>query len=248
MTRPLIAIVGTTCTHTAYDMPMAALGQRYLDALHAANALPLILPADTPPQAVPTLLARVDGVLFSGGGDLAPETYGGQSHPQVYGVNPARDALELTLVREVLRQGKPFLGICRGIQVINVALGGTLYEDLADQMPNALPHRRDPRTERTLLAHEVTIAPKSRLAAILGVSRLEVNSLHHQGIRDLAPDLRAVAHAPDGLVEGIEVPEHPFGLAVQWHPEWLYDSDERMAALFRAFVAACTPTEERPTP
>ncbi len=239
MRAPFIAVTGTTCTQPTYQTQMTALGQRYLDALTAAGALAFVLPPSTPADQVPALVERVDGVLFSGGGDLDPATYGGQPHPQVYEVNPARDALELTLAREVVRQRKPFLGICRGIQVLNVALGGTLYEDLADQKPHALVHRRDPRSERTLLAHQVALAPESRLAAILGTTHLPVNSLHHQGIRRLAPGLQAVAHAPDGLIEAVEVPHHPFGLAVQWHPEWLYDTDQRMAALFQAFVAAC---------
>ncbi len=239
MSQPLIAITGTTCTHPRYAMPMAAVAQRYLEALQAAGAAVLIVPPTFSPMQTPYLLERVDGVLLSGGGDLAPAHHGGQPHPKVYGVLPERDALELALARLAVERRVPLLGICRGIQVLNVALGGTLYEDLEDQMPNALPHRRDPRTERTLLAHEVTVAAESRLAAILGDTHLPVNSLHHQGIRDLAPGLRATAHAPDGLVEGVEVPEHPFALAVQWHPEWLYDTDTRMAALFRAFVVAC---------
>lgn len=238
MTKPCILVTGSTCIHATYGMPMSALGQRYLDALRSAGAEPLILPPDTPPEDAASLLARADGVLLSGGGDLDPARYGGRPHPKVYDVHPQRDALELTLARLAVERSMPLLGICRGIQVLNVALGGTLYEDLATQKPHALPHRRDPRNERTLLAHEVTVEPESRLAAILGVTRLPVNSLHHQGIRDLAPGLRATAHAPDGLVEGVEVPGHPFALAVQWHPEWLYDADPRMAALFRAFVTA----------
>ena len=245
MTTPLIAIVGTTCTNRS-GLEMAALGQRYLDALVEAGGLPLILPASTPPEAADTLLTRVDGVVLSGGGDIDPAYYGGSPHPKVYGVNPQRDALEVALARAAVAQGKPLLGICRGIQLLNVALGGTLYEDLGDQSPYTLPHRRDPKTERTLLAHEVTVTPDSRLADILGTARLPVNSLHHQGIRDLAPGLRAVAHATDGLIEGVEVPGHPFALAVQWHPEWLYDRDPRMAALFRAFVAACAHSTAAP--
>ena len=239
MAHPLIALTGTTCVHPKYEMEMAALGQRYLDAILHAGGTPLILPPTLPPEEAPALLRRVDGVLLTGGGDIAPERYGGQPHPKVYGVLPQRDALELALAREALAQGKPLFGICRGIQVLNVALGGTLYEDLAEQSPHSLPHRRDPRTERTLLAHEVEVAPNSRLAAIVGASRLAVNSLHHQGIRNLAPGLQATAHAPDGLVEAVEAPHHPFALAVQWHPEWLYDTEPRMAALFHAFVAAC---------
>jgi putative glutamine amidotransferase len=141
------------------------------------------------------------------------------------------------LVQEALTQGKPFLGICRGLQVINVALGGSLYEDLLDQHPNALKHNRFPEEARDFLAHSVKIDEDSRLSNILSAEGAEVNSLHHQGIRQLAPQLRATAHAPDGVIEAVEAPAHPFGLAVQWHPEWL-QAHLAMRALFEKFVMA----------
>ncbi len=242
---PLIGLSGTACAHPTYHMPMAALGERYIQAIRAAGGMPVIIPPDTPPEAVPALMSRLDGLLLTGGGDIAPEHYGGHPHPTVYGIRPARDALEIALVTHAVRRRVPLLGICRGIQVLNVALGGTLYEDLAAQFPRALPHRRDAITERQLLTHTVHLKADSRLARLVGATDLSVNSLHHQGIRTLAADLRAVGHAPDGLVEAVELPQHPFAIAVQWHPEWLYDEDPSQAALFAGLVAAARQVLEK---
>ncbi len=236
--RPRIGLTATFCTHPTYEMRMAALGQRYISAIRAAGGLPFLIPGDTPPEEAPALLAALDGLLLTGGGDIAPQRYGGEPHPAVYGLRPSRDALEIALVREAITRGKPFLGICRGVQVLNVALGGTLYEDLPSQYPHALRHRSDDKTEREMLAHGVRLAAGSRLARLFGTEHLEVNSLHHQGVRDVASGLQATAWADDGLVEALEVPGHPFGLAVQWHPEWLYQKYPQHAAIFRALVEA----------
>ncbi len=236
--RPRIGLTATFCTHPTYDMRMAALGQRYISAVRAAGGLPVLIPSDTPPEEAPALVNAFDGLLLTGGGDIAPERYGGHHHPAVYGLRPSRDALEIALVQEAIARRKPFFGICRGIQVLNVALGGTLYEDLATQYPHALRHRSDAKTEREMLAHGVRLAAGSRLARLFGTERLEVNSLHHQGVRDVAPGLEATGWADDGLVEVLEVPHHPFGLAVQWHPEWLYQKYPQHAVVFRALVEA----------
>ena len=236
--KPIIALTSSFCTHATYEMRMAAVGRRYIDAIYASGGLPLVLPSDAPPEEAAYLLERVDGLLLTGGGDIDPARYGGQPHAQVYGVKPARDALEIALVEAAVARGVPFLGICRGIQVLNVALGGTLYEDLASQYPNALRHRTDPVRERTLLVHGIKAEKESRLVRLLGETEFEVNSLHHQGIRDVAPGLKVTAHAPDGLVEAVELPDHPFGLAVQWHPEWLYQEHPLHQALFCGLVGA----------
>ncbi len=236
--RPLIGLTATFCTHATYDMPMAALGQRYVEAIYDAGGLPLLIPADTPPEMAEALLARVDGLLLTGGGDIDPARYGGQPHDAVYDIRPARDALEIALVETAVAAGVPFLGICRGLQVVNVALGGTLYEDLPTQYRRPLKHRRDPIKERTLMAHAIKTAENSRLRRLLGEEEFEVNSLHHQGIRTVAESLTPTAWAPDGLVEAVELPEHPFGLAVQWHPEWLYRQHPLQQALFCGLVGA----------
>ena len=148
----------------------------------------------------------------------------------------ARDAIELPLLRAAVDGDKPLLGICRGFQVMNVALGGTLYTHILDQLPNALQHDWHDQPRATL-AHPVRVEEGTRLAEILGAPMLQVNSLHHQGTKDLAPNLKATAFAPDGLIEGIELPNRKFALAVQWHPEWMM-SHEEMRNLFKAFIEA----------
>ncbi len=152
-------------------------------------------------------------------------------------IDHARDKIETHLVQSVVESGKPFLGICRGIQVINVAMGGSLYEHLPDQLSVEVNHDNH-HLPRNFLAHYVSIEPDSQLSQIFASNQAQVNSLHHQGIRKLAQELIPTAYAPDGLIETIEIPEHPFGLAVQWHPEDLQEY-ETMRKLFQVFVRSC---------
>ncbi|MCS7009841.1 MAG: gamma-glutamyl-gamma-aminobutyrate hydrolase family protein [Anaerolineales bacterium] len=228
---------------TTYDQmnkagfPIAALMHRYIEAIQWAGGLPVLLPSTLGKDEIDLLLSRLDGVLFTGGGDILPERYGGMEHPTVDGVDSRRDEFEFLLARALFRKEKPFLGICRGLQLINVAAGGTLYTHLPEQRPSEIRHNRDSATERTVLAHAVTLSSESRLAVISGEMHFQVNSLHHQGIDRLAPEWQAVGYASDGLIEAIELPGHPFGLAVQWHPEWLTDFDHARN-LFAAFVQA----------
>jgi putative glutamine amidotransferase len=218
-----------------YGFPISALMRSYTDAVTEAGGLPILIPTGLSQEACHGLLNRLDGILLSGGGDISVEHFNGESHPLVEGVDPERDVTELALLREAVKSRKPFLGICRGFQMVNVALGGTLFTHIQDQFPNAIKHDYDSGTQREFLAHPVEVEKESLMAGFLGDIHLEVNSLHHQGVKDLAPGLRPTAYAPDGLVEGAELPGHPFGLAVQWHPEWLRDQPATRR-LFRAFV------------
>jgi len=179
----------------------------------------------------------LDGILFTGGYDIDPRQYGNQPHPRVEGVDEDRDRMEVYLVREVIRSPKPFLGICRGLQVINVAMGGSLYEHLPDQFHGGITHDNHHRV-RGFLAHSVSVKPNTRLSQIISSNQVLVNSLHHQGICRIAPELHPTAHAPDGLIEAFEIPGHPFGLAVQWHPEELQEF-EVMRILFQTFIHSC---------
>ena len=190
-----------------------------------------------PLDAVDELLERLDGVLFTGGGDVGADFFQEKDHALIRGVERDRDELELRLLERVVESRKPFMGICRGQQVINVALGGTLYADITEQVPGAEKHDYFPDWERDYLAHTVTVEADSRLVTILGSNSSQVNSLHHQAIDQLAPDLAATAHAPDGIIEAIELPDYSFGLAVQWHPEWL-TAYPPMRDLFAAFAEA----------
>jgi putative glutamine amidotransferase len=216
------------------DFPIAALMHKYIFAIAEAGGAALLIPAGLKPEFLRSLFDRLDGILFTGGGDVEIGHYHGQPHPAVDSVDPLRDASELELVRLAVELGKPFLGICRGIQVVNVALGGTLYTHIPDQHPGAIKHNYDSGLEREYLAHSVAIEKDSRMAGIFGRLEFRVNSLHHQGILRLAPRLAAAGYAPDGLIEAVELSGHPFGLAVQWHPEWLtgYDHARRLLAAF----------------
>ena len=234
---PLIGITVDTAVNE--ERQHYRLGHTYSKAVELAGGLPVLIPGDFPLQHLEELRQRLDGLLLSGGADLDPSRFKGQPHPHIYGINPERDQLEISLVQLAACSGWPFLGICRGIQVINVALGGTLYTDLADQLNNSLKHDYYPNYPRDFLAHSLTLTDHSLLAKILATEELKVNSLHHQGIERLASSLNATAWAPDGLIEAVELPGHPFGIGVQWHPEELL-SIPAMQALFSALVDAAS--------
>ncbi len=233
MTPPFI---GITTTHYPQPVPLPGSGvsEAYIRAVHNAGGLPLLIPSGLAVDELETLLTRIDGILFTGGGDIDPEYFNGMPHDRVYNIIRERDETEFALVHLAVEARLPFLGICRGIQVVNVALGGTLYTHIADQLPGALKHDF---TRRKYLAHPVRVEASSNLAAILGAAGIQANSLHHQGLEKVAEGLVSVGWAPDGMVEAVERPGHPFGLAVQWHPEWLQEKKE-MRNLFTAFIAA----------
>lgn len=232
--RPLIGLT-TYTSKNEYSNPVVALATHYIRAVLEAGGMPVLIPNLLAEAEWREFYARLDGIVFTGGGDIETRIFDGLDHPKVDGVDPERDSLELPLLRAAAEGGKPFLGICRGLQVVNVALGGTLFTDIADQLPGAARHDWHEGYPRTYLAHLVRVEESSRLAQIFDEAMPGVNSLHHQGIQDLAPGLKAAAYAPDGLVEAVELTGHPFGLAVQWHPEWLVEH-ESARRLFQAFI------------
>jgi putative glutamine amidotransferase len=233
--KPVIGIT-TFQSVNANGHPTILMMQSYVKAVIEAGGVPVLIPSLIVENGWDVLYSRLDGILFSGGGDIGLAYSPGEPHPRIDDVDPVRDSIEWKMVHAAASDGKPFLGICRGCQVMNVALGGTLYTHLPDQLPNALDHSY-PSNMRTVLVHELKIEEGTRVAEIFGEPIIKVNSLHHQGLKDIAPSLRVAGHAPDGLVEAIELPDHPFGLAVQWHPEWLVDL-EGTKNLFRRFVEA----------
>jgi len=238
--RPLIGC-GTYRKTADQDSPIEVFGlmPSYVKAILAAGGLPVLIPLALSSEDLQALLPRLDGVLLPGGGDIEPSYYGGNDDdPLVRDVDKVRDAFEVTLIRNTVQNKKPMLAICRGLQVFNVALGGSLWEDISNQMPGAMRHDYFGNGMRDHLAHEVTVSRGSLLHDILGADALRVNSLHHQGIRVLAPDLRASAFSADNLVEAVEVEGHPFAVGVQWHPEHLLQAEPRMTLLFKRFVTA----------
>jgi putative glutamine amidotransferase len=193
----------------AFSMPSA-----YVDAVRAAGGLPFLLPPGE--EAPAELLEHVDGLVFSGGGDLHPGRFAAEQHPTVYGVSEERDAFELALMQAALERRTPTLAICRGLQVLNVVLGGDLHLHLPEVTGNEVPHRR---SGASAVLHPVQLAEDSDLAVLYGRHALEVQSWHHQAVDRLGRGLRAVGWAADGTVEAVELPGESWLLAVQWHPE-----------------------------
>ncbi len=234
---PLIGITGGLSVNKMGSQ-VCDVGQAYIFAIQKAGGIPVMIPTGLGEEALAALLPRLDGIMLTGGGDLDPIHYGGEMHPRVYGICPQRDTLETSLLRNALDEHKPILAICRGIQVLNVTLGGSLYEHIEDCVTHALKHDYYPDYPRDKLTHTVSITCGSKLDEIIALDEIRVNSLHHQGIFRVAKGLKATGFAPDGLVEAVEVNNTSFGLGVQWHPECLPD-DPCSQALFKAFVEAC---------
>lgn len=236
MAAPLIGVTANYQTDGA-KFGTVSVGESYIQAVIQAGGLPVVIPVGLSDEQINALFARLDGLLLTGGADVDPQRFGGQPHPRVYGIDARRDNLEVQLAQMAAQQDKPFLGICRGVQVINVALGGSLFTDIGDQLPEALRHDWYPDIPRDYLAHTVQVQPESRLARILEETEVPVNSLHHQGIQRAAESLRPTAYAPDGLLEAVELPDHRFGLGVQWHPEWIQEQAAQRR-LFKALIEA----------
>jgi putative glutamine amidotransferase len=241
--RPVIGVTTQTLDAIPDQLPQCwVMSQRYVRVLVRAGAVPWIIPLvheDT--ETLRAIYEQLDGVFLPGGVDVDPQTYREERHPFCGRTDPARDWTELMLTQWAMDDRKPILAVCRGMQVMNVAAGGSLFQDLSAQHPQAIKHDYFPtqdRYSRDMRAHDVQVAGGSRLAAAMGVTRAVVNSMHHQGIKQLAPGLVANALAPDGLIEGVEgVGEH-FMIGVQWHPEDLADSDPAMRSLFDAYISA----------
>ena len=214
-------------------------------AIVRAGGLPVLIPTGLDEAALRELYERLDGILLPGGPDVDPAVFGEAAHPSVK-IDHARDAIELPIVRWAVADDLPLFGICRGHQVINVALGGDLIQDIPSQLDELVqPHDTPDDQPRSQPTHGVSISPESRLAAIMGGTSAAVNSLHHQAVRKAAPGMVVTAYSPDGLVEATELPGKQFALSVQWHPEDLYENDESMMRLFEAFVEAARERMQR---
>ena len=225
-----------------------AVPDSYLRALLKVEAIPLIIPVIPHPRVLKQLFLMIDGLLLVGGPDLDPVHYRQSPLPGLRKVTPARDAVELEVIRWALDADLPILAICRGIQVLNVAAGGTLWQDIASQIPKAAKHDYHPNYPEDYRAHTIRAVANSRIADVVGEDEVAVNSLHHQAIERVGQGLRATAFAPDGIIEAVEGTDTRWVVGVQWHPEWLVESDERMRRLFEAFCRVCSDRRQASMP
>lgn len=244
MGKPIIGLSASRINQTESTIEVG-VPENYVRAIRLAGGIPVVIPLGLDETDLRLLLNRAEAVLFTGGGDIHPQKYHSGSEELVKSVDPDRDDLELSLMKEAVYRKMPVLGICRGLQLINVAMGGTLYEDLHEQFSQEIQHQSPPEKGRNFRAHPVTLQPGSKLNRITGKTLLKVNSLHHQGIRQMAGGLSATAEAPDGLIEGIELIDYPFGVAVQWHPENMLE-EAPMRGLFETFVDAANRYRSKP--
>lgn len=244
-TRPVIGLT-TQTLHSIDGIPPAlpaswVMNQRYFFAATMVGAVPWMIPLlDDDLLTLREIYERLDGILIPGGVDINPLEYGEEVRPECGNLDPARDRVELQLTRWAMEDGKPVLGLCRGLQIINVANGGTLWQDLASQNGAFRKHDYFPTAgfERDYVAHDVHVAPHTRLERILESSRVPVNSMHHQGIKTLGDNLIVSATAPDGLIEAVEGTGDSFLVGVQWHPEVFEMADPHARHLFGGFVQA----------
>jgi putative glutamine amidotransferase len=214
------------------ELPLISLPAHYVDAVVAAGGVPVLLGASALPAE--ESLAILDGLVIAGGGDIAPETYGGATHETIYSINPARDAFELDLARAALERPElPLLGICRGMQVLNIALGGDLTPHVPDEFGESVLHRLPPRVPTM---HPVRVERGGLLGEIFADDEIPVCSWHHQAVRKLGRGLRPAAHAADGVVEAVELEGRPFALGLQWHPEMQAGHDPRQLRVFQVLV------------
>ena len=214
-----------------------AMSRPYITALQTVGAAPVLLPLALDLDTLRTLFDRMDGLFMAGGGDVNPALYGEQTRLETNGIDELRDETELILTRWALAENKPLFCVCRGIQTLNVAAGGTLIQDIDEQWPNAIRHQYFPEKPRDYVAHAISTVPGTRLAKFLG-EQGAINSFHHQAVDKLAEGFRVSAYAPDGVIEAIEGESNAFVVGVQWHPESLIASDKSMYALFEEFVRA----------
>lgn len=230
--------IGLTPSHdtTTDDLTMRPTYQR---AIIMSGGIPIILPLEASEADLQTLANTLDGFLFTGGPDVHPFYFGEQTQAHCGNISKLRDTMELSLLRLAMKAKKPILGICRGIQVINIGLGGNIYQDLPSQWKEEFPVAHKQPFQYTIPSHTIDVVADTLLADITGCKSLQVNSMHHQAVKDPAPGLRICGYAPNHLIEALDMPDYPFLLGVQWHPEYLFPTDHAAAQIFQAFIAAC---------
>lgn len=243
MSRP---IIGVTTFSLELPCPRSAVNQAYIDAIVSVGGSPICIPVGLDAESIQGVYGLLDGLLLPGGDDVAPMHYGQEPHPALGQVDTLRDVLELDLTRRALEDDLPILAICRGVQLLAVAAGGTLYQDLPSQRPSEIRHEVR-EFGRDHLSHTIDVDPASHLGHALCTSRLSVNSFHHQAVRTIPEGFAITATSPDGVIEGIEATASRFTVGVQCHPEEMWETTGRpFERLFRDFVEAvrerCVPS------
>ena len=232
--KPVILL--TPYFNTERDEPY--MRPAFLKAVRHAGGIPVILPLDLAEADLAQLLEGADAVLFTGGPDVHPFFFGEETQAHCGNVCLRRDELELALLRLAMEAKKPILGVCRGVQILNIGLGGDIYQDIPSQFKEEFPIAHTQPFAYDIPSHTVSVTPGTLLARIAQNSVIKVNSMHHQAVRRVAPGLTASGHAPGGLVECVEKPDYPFFIGVQWHPEYLWEQDKAAERLFGMFVEA----------
>jgi len=219
------------------QLTRVSLIDKYVQAIQLAGGVPLVIPTGITSAELVFCRQVFDGYLLTGGGDIAIERFDGEPNPRISDVDPDRDQMEIEITQFAFEENKPLLGICRGIQIINVAMGGSLFTDIITQRENAIKHDWYPNVARNYEAHSVKIVENSIMYQIIHGDEVNVNSLHHQAIKELGQHILPTAYAPDGIIEAVESPIHQFFLGVQWHPEWMLSSPS-MVNIFKQFVTS----------
>ncbi len=240
MSLPVIGIIGRTDRSSRPpNLPLFAISQSYVLAVELGGGAPVVVPPYVEKTRLRAIFEHLDGLILSGGGDISPVFYGEEDGGLLWHVDEQRDRAELALARWALADKLPLLAICRGVQVLNVAAGGTLVQDIPTQFPDAVSHS-SPVAGRPVpeIVHTVEVAVGSRLAALVEAGKLGVNSAHHQAVKAVGAGLSVTARAPDGVIEGVEAPDHPFCIGVQWHPEVMAAGYPEMRRLFEGLAEA----------
>lgn len=243
--KPIIGLTSHSISTTIADSlgtNKLCLNEDYIRSVELGGGIPIILPAIHELSGVARYVTLIDGLLLTGGDDVDPLLYGEEPSPKLMATKPERDRFELAIIREALKQSKPIFGICRGLQILNVALGGSLFQDIPSEAPGKLLLHRQ-LSKESVATHSVDLLPGSKLGRILQEKSVATNSFHHQAIKKLAPGLTATAFSRDGIIEGIEMAGNLFVAGVQWHPECMVSSDPKMLRLFTAFSAVCAGEE-----
>ncbi len=230
-------VIGITCDYL-WDEDILKLNMAYCKAVYRAGGIPIVLPCISV-DMVWTLLSKVDGILLTGGQDVDPWYYSQVPHHKLGEVNPFRDQMEIELCRQAIDEDKPMLGICRGMQVMNVAAGGTLYQDIKSQWELECLVSHSQKAPEWYGIHEVTLKLDSRIRQIMGQEVIRVNSFHHQAVKKVAPSFCATGWSCDGVIEAIESGKGNFAIGLQWHPERMYECNDNMLAPFKGLIQAC---------